>query len=118
MNAETLRRLAATLPNHYAVLNAHAQMSDYELRTAYRTAARAAHPDRGGDPSTFRRVTAAYAAVKDAALRARYAARCALAAGPCKTCGGSGVRTTTRSFRETVRAPCSDCGGCGYAIEK
>lgn len=104
------------LPNHYATLGAHRQMTDGELRTLYRAAARAAHPDRGGDVARFRAVTAAYAALQTTQDRARYAKRLALSLPPCPACSGAGTQTRTRSFRHVEVAGCPACSGSGFAF--
>ena len=46
--------------------------TEKEIKVAYRKAARLAHPDHGGDPAAFRRVTLAYETLIDAKRRADY----------------------------------------------
>lgn len=45
---------------HYQVLGVPTTATEREIKIAYRKAARITHPDHGGDPATFRRVTEAY----------------------------------------------------------
>jgi hypothetical protein len=47
--------------------NENVSIDVIQIRTAYRSAARTHHPDRGGDPAKFRRMQAAYEV-----LEARY----------------------------------------------
>ena len=58
--------------SHYQVLRIPVTASDKEIKVAYRKAARKAHPDHGGDPAAFRRVTLAYEILIDAKSRADY----------------------------------------------
>src|SRR5262249_19789238 len=48
------------------LLGGRAGASPAELRAAWRQAAKAAHPDRGGDPDRFREVTQAYRLLREA----------------------------------------------------
>lgn len=58
--------------SHYQVLRIPVTATDKEIKVAYRKAARTAHPDHGGDPAAFRRVTLAYETLIDARSRADY----------------------------------------------
>lgn len=58
--------------SHYQVLRIAVTATEKEIKAAYRKAARKAHPDHGGDPATFRRVTLAYETLIDAKRRADY----------------------------------------------
>lgn len=58
--------------SHYQVLRVPATATEKEIKVAYRKAARRAHPDHGGDPAAFRRVTLAYETLIDAKRRADY----------------------------------------------
>jgi hypothetical protein len=58
--------------SHYQVLRIPVTASEKEIKVAYRKAARTAHPDHGGDPAAFRRVTLAYETLIDAKSRADY----------------------------------------------
>ncbi|BCT76818.1 hypothetical protein SCMU_26600 [Sinomonas cyclohexanicum] len=60
------------VPSHYEVLGVPVTASESEIRRAYRRAARAHHPDHGGDVAEFRRVTLAYEVLSHAASRAAY----------------------------------------------
>ena len=58
--------------SHYQVLRIPVTATDKEIKVAYRKAARLSHPDHGGDPAAFRRVTLAYETLIDAKRRADY----------------------------------------------
>ena len=45
---------------HYQVLGVPSTATEREIKIAYRKAARLAHPDHGGDPAVFRKITEAY----------------------------------------------------------
>ena len=49
-----------TTKNHYELLGVDADATIEEIRRAYRLRAKAAHPDAGGDPATFRQLLVAY----------------------------------------------------------
>lgn len=57
---------------HYQVLGLARTATEREVKIAYRKAARIAHPDRGGDPALFRRITEAYEVLSDAQRRKSY----------------------------------------------
>jgi hypothetical protein len=58
--------------SHYQVLRVAVTATEKEIKVAYRRAARAAHPDHGGDPAAFRRVTSAYETLIDPQRRKAY----------------------------------------------
>ena len=58
--------------SHYEVLRVAVTATDKEIKVAYRRAARASHPDHGGDAATFRQVTLAYETLIDPRRRAAY----------------------------------------------
>lgn len=60
------------VPSHYEVLGVPVTASEGEIKRAYRRAARAHHPDHGGDAGEFRRVTLAYEVLSHPASRASY----------------------------------------------
>ncbi|MGG5752457.1 J domain-containing protein [Zafaria sp. Z1313] len=57
---------------HYEVLGISRTATPADIKSAYRRAARATHPDHGGDPAEFRLVSLAYQTLSDAGARARY----------------------------------------------
>lgn len=61
-----------TPPSHYETLGLPANATAQQIKAAYRRAARATHPDHGGDPSAFRQVTLAYEVLSNPQSRARY----------------------------------------------
>ncbi|WP_104089591.1 J domain-containing protein [Arthrobacter sp. GMC3] len=57
---------------HYQVLGVSSTATEREIKIAYRKAARITHPDHGGDPAVFRKVTEAYEVLIDPAKRLAY----------------------------------------------
>ena len=98
---------------HYQVLGVPRTASEREIKIAYRKAARLTHPDHGGDPAVFRKVTAAYEVLVDPAKRLHYdksystpagsygAPRTADAASGAGFGAGSASSFTTRRTPET-----------------
>ncbi|WP_138442470.1 J domain-containing protein [Sinomonas susongensis] len=64
--------MTSGLPSHYEVLGVPVTASLQEIKAAYRRAARIHHPDHGGDPADFRRVTLAYEVLSDPQRRDSY----------------------------------------------
>ena len=60
------------LPSHYEVLGVSVTANAQDIKAAYRRAARTHHPDHGGDPADFRRVTLAYEVLSDPKRREAY----------------------------------------------
>lgn len=60
------------LPSHYEVLGVSVTATAQDIKAAYRRAARTHHPDHGGDPAEFRRVTLAYEVLSDPKRREAY----------------------------------------------
>lgn len=58
--------------NYYDILGVTSTASADDIRSAYRKAAKANHPDLGGDPALMLRINEAYAILKDDKLRADY----------------------------------------------
>ncbi|KAJ8611493.1 hypothetical protein CTAYLR_010477 [Chrysophaeum taylorii] len=58
--------------DHYEVLGVSAGCSDAEIKKAYRRLALKEHPDKGGDPERFKRISEAYAVLSDPQQRQAY----------------------------------------------
>ena len=100
---------------YYATLDCHRGMTNDELRTMYRTAARRHHPDKGGDPAKFSEVTSAYMEVKDGPSRDSLLIRLKGLGDPCSACGQKGYRQAKRGFQPIgPKTACTTCGGCGF----
>lgn len=56
----------------YEILGVSRDASDAEIKKAYRSRARAVHPDAGGDEEEFKHVQHAYQVLRDPQSRARY----------------------------------------------
>lgn len=67
---------------HYEVLGVSPDADAATLKSAYRTAARAAHPDTGGNDGLFRAVQTAWSVLSDDVKRAAYDASLARGAAP------------------------------------
>lgn len=96
------------MTNYYAVLGVRPNASFDEIRSAYRLAARQAHPDLDGNAERFRKLQAAYEALRDPTARQRYdEARCAwmrqLGAVCCAVCGHANRIIRQPTEREIVR---------------
>lgn len=57
---------------HYTTLQLAPDCSQKDIKKAYRQLARTLHPDKGGDPESFKRLQEAYDVLKDPEQRARY----------------------------------------------
>jgi len=89
------------MPTPFETLNLPETASPSEIRLAYWTLAKTAHPDAGGTPETF-----------NALKVAQHAALALAIATPCPTCKGRGVIHTQAGFNVLV-TPCLSCGGTG-----
>ena len=57
--------MTRTLDDPYAILNIPRNADAETAKKAYRKLARTAHPDRGGDEETFKKITVAYESIRD-----------------------------------------------------
>jgi hypothetical protein len=64
--------MAATVVDHYKVLGLEVSATAAEIRTSYRELSKRHHPDRGGDPESFARVTTSYGVLSDPQARDMY----------------------------------------------
>lgn len=89
---------------HYEVLGVTSSASDGEIKRAYRTLALRHHPDKGGNPEEFRKVSEAYSVIGDADARRNYdSARQGNAFGAGFDGGGTGVRHSRSSQHQHQR---------------
>lgn len=100
--------------DYYKLLGVHAQSTDAEIKTAYYSACRAAHPDKGGDADTFAAIAQAYHAVKNEAARRKLLQYMELTGRACSDCDSSGVVRRQRGFTAVDLCACATCGGAGY----
>lgn len=56
----------------YEILGVERDASDSEIKKAYRKLAMKHHPDKGGDPDTFKKMTEAHTILSDSEKRSRY----------------------------------------------
>lgn len=61
-----------TMATHYEVLGVKEDATRREINAAYRRLVKQHHPDKGGDPAKFQRVTQAYNALKSLPEREAY----------------------------------------------
>lgn len=76
------------------------------LRAAYRARARDTHPDRGGDPDEFYKVTQAYEAARNVSAWLPEGKICA-------NCGGFGVVGVKKGLKPRYPVICPECKGEG-----
>jgi len=60
------------MDDYYTILNINKTASQDEIKSAYRKLALTSHPDRGGDPKKFSKITEAYNTLKDQDKRSQY----------------------------------------------
>ena len=58
--------------SHYEVLGVEKDATSDQIKKAFRVAAVKNHPDKGGDPEVFKKMSEAYSVLSDDAKRARY----------------------------------------------
>lgn len=57
---------------HYSALGLTPTATELQIKQAYRRLAQKHHPDRGGDPAAFQKVTKAYETLIDPKQREKY----------------------------------------------
>lgn len=57
---------------YYNLLNVSRNASKEDIKKSYKELARKLHPDKGGDPETFKKINEAYGTLSDDNLRSRY----------------------------------------------
>ncbi|MCL4414724.1 MAG: J domain-containing protein, partial [Actinobacteria bacterium] len=67
--------MATPLPDYYEILGVERDATQDEIRSAWRSATRVAHPDAGGSAGLFRLLSVAYETLFDPDTRALYDAR-------------------------------------------
>jgi curved DNA-binding protein CbpA len=87
----------------YRVLGVSPQADRAAVKAAFRTLAKACHPDvQGGDEQRFKEIADAYAILVDPAQRAAYDTRCALVRARTRRRMMGVVATMAASFALTV----------------
>jgi curved DNA-binding protein CbpA len=97
-----------------------ADLSDDDVRAAWRRVAAATHPDRddGGDPARFGAAAAAYAVLRNAYGRGEALADLGFPAGPGQPTAGAiglGIRRGTRRLALRAAAAAAVCAGAFLA---
>ncbi|MCQ1945422.1 MULTISPECIES: J domain-containing protein [unclassified Arthrobacter] len=96
-------------PTLYEVLGLTRAASAVEIKTAYRKAARNAHPDQGGTSESFHRVTEAYRVLSDPRRKAAYDRRFGQ---------GTDAGSTGAAAGSSSGSPSSRAAGTGSAPER
>ena len=60
------------MSDHYSMLEIERSSTPEEIKTAYRKLARKHHPDKGGDPEKFKKISEAYSVLSDISKRRQY----------------------------------------------
>ena len=60
------------MSDHYSMLEIERSSTPEEIKTAYRKLARKHHPDKGGDPEKFKKISEAYSILSDISKRRQY----------------------------------------------
>lgn len=102
---------------HYQVLGVSSTATEREIKIAYRKAARMSHPDRGGDPAEFRKVTEAFEVLGNAAQRILYDRNFAKPSSYTRGTGGTARRSTPRSATSDDGAETRTSTSGGTAFE-
>ncbi len=91
------------MPHFYGVLGIAPDADHDQVKTAFRTLAKACHPDlRGGDGRRFREISLAYATLADPVRRAAYDAHCAWERAGARRRLAEAAATMAASFSLTV----------------
>jgi outer membrane protein assembly factor BamB len=98
-------------PTHYEILDVRVDASVEEIRQAYRTKAKTAHPDQGGDNATFRRLLEAYQTLTNPLRRREYDDRLDVVRPSARRSGGGGT-TSTPTWSRSRGTP-EDAGWSG-----
>lgn len=85
----------------------HLNTNPAEVRAAFWSAAKSAHPDKGGAPDAFSRITKA----KDDLLA--WLQQRTTISQACSECGGTGTISKMRGWK-VLNAVCRKCHGSGY----
>ncbi len=60
------------MSDHYSILEIERSSTPEQIKTAYRKLARKHHPDKGGDPEKFKKISEAYSVLSDISKRRQY----------------------------------------------
>lgn len=103
--------------NYYTLLGTHAGATMEVLRTSYRIAAWAHHPDRvlgnRTEGARFTAISVAYKTLRNSASRCEYDAQQALRYEACPTCS-KGAVYIQRGYNRREAKICLRCNGSGF----
>ena len=57
------------MSDYYSILEIERSSTPEQIKTAYRKLARKHHPDKGGDPEKFKKISEAYSVLSDISKR-------------------------------------------------
>jgi DnaJ-class molecular chaperone len=107
----------------YEVLGVSRDASDDDIKRAYKKLAMQHHPDRGGDPEEFKRISSAYEVLSDPDKRRELDVPPGFRSHPRKNYEyniGLSLEEVflgaTKNLRVTRKKPCGTCGGHGVLI--
>lgn len=118
---DRFRKAAFVTPlSHYEILGVPTNATERQIKAAYRKAARATHPDHGGDAAHFREVTLAFEVLSDPRARLEYD-RSYGSAGQPRTAGGTASAASASyaagpAFTTRTRQPGDRAAATGPAV--
>lgn len=93
------------MPSLYETLEVDRGAGADDIKRAWRKAALAHHPDKGGDPEKFKKMQEAYSVLSDPAARSQYDATGQIpGSGPGPSAGGGGMPQSFASVFQTMFA--------------
>jgi DnaJ-class molecular chaperone len=105
--------------NPWKELGVHRGTEPEDIKDAFRTLAQTNHPDRPtGNLEKFRRVTDAYAILRNTEKREHHLRVIGDLGAPCAKCSARGYLRKQISFTHFNVRGCADCDGCGYTERK
>lgn len=105
------------IANYYKRLGVHRLSSSEDIKTAYRSLARRAHPDvTEGKIADFHLLTDAYKTLITPKLRDTYDTMIVRECLSCKECKGAGYFSKQLTFTTRINRACEACGGSGCVI--
>lgn len=105
--------------NPWVLLGVTRAASEEEVRVAYITAMKKAHPDmKRGNADKAAAINEAYALLKNKAARNGFLATVLANNKACEPCKGSGVVYKGKGFTAKHPLACPVCGGLGVVIKQ
>jgi DnaJ-class molecular chaperone len=99
------------MKSYYEVLKVHHDATQEEIKYAYWSIARVAHPDVGGDLDKFVGIVEAYNILIHPNQRKKYDGKLSLTMDVCHVCKGAGAKYSAKTNAPTM---CKICSGVGH----